>query len=255
MYSLVMVGDEEVVLDNMAGSFDWEKMGFHLAAAFTDAASALDSLEWNAADLLITDIRMPAMSGLDFAQAVLEKNPETLVVFLTAYKDFEYAHRGIDIGVFSYLLKPVTYHDIQELCEKAKNTLDSRMPTAVKNTAAYFSGKRPTGDALMESAKAYVEKHYMESLTLSEIASHVYLSEYYFCRYFKKNMGINFVDYLNKVRIEHAQTLLRETNLKTSEICARVGYISLKYFHRKFKALTGITPKEYRGVILSSRIL
>ena len=87
----------------------------------------------------------------------------------------------------------------------------------------------------------------MNKLTLDDIARHLGVTSYYFCRMFKKETGINFANYLTEVRINQAKKLLRETRLSNRQICEKVGINSTIYFHQLFKNFTSLTPSEYRN--------
>ncbi len=82
------------------------------------------------------------------------------------------------------------------------------------------------------------------------MARAVNMSAFYFCKMFKKVAGINFTDYLSRVRIERAQNLLLNPNLRVSEIAFEVGFQSLTHFNRVFKKITGQSPTDYRGQLL-----
>ncbi len=92
----------------------------------------------------------------------------------------------------------------------------------------------------------YIEENYQKDLSLTDIASMVYVTPNYLSRIFKEEMNINFVDWLNQLRIEKAKALLLETGLKTYEVADKVGYRDYKYFSYIFKKITGYTPKEFK---------
>jgi len=96
-------------------------------------------------------------------------------------------------------------------------------------------------------AKRYIDEHQAEDMTLSQVAKAVNTSTFYFCKLFKKVAGINFTDYVSRVRIEKAKNLLLNPNLRVSEIAYEVGFQSLTHFNRVFKRILGQSPTEYRG--------
>ncbi|WP_238046422.1 PocR ligand-binding domain-containing protein [Enterococcus mundtii] len=98
----------------------------------------------------------------------------------------------------------------------------------------------------INKAIEYINKNLSRNITLDEVANHVYLSHYYFSRLFKKELGISFVNYLNKQRIEQAKELLRQTNLNVQKIAYRIGYTQPSYFCKLFKKETGTTPASFR---------
>jgi AraC-like DNA-binding protein/ligand-binding sensor protein len=96
-------------------------------------------------------------------------------------------------------------------------------------------------------AKQYIAEHQTEELSLDQVAKSVHTSKFYFCKMFKKATGINFTDYLSRVRTERAKNLLLNPNLRVSEIAYEVGFQSLTHFNRVFKRILGESPTEYRG--------
>jgi len=99
-------------------------------------------------------------------------------------------------------------------------------------------------------AKEYIHEHQTEELSLGQVAKAVNTSTFYFCKMFKKITGINFTDYLSRVRIEKSKNLLLNPNLRVSEIAFEVGFQSLTHFNRVFKKILGQSPTEYRAQLL-----
>ncbi len=99
-------------------------------------------------------------------------------------------------------------------------------------------------------AKEYILEHMAEDLSLARVAKAVNTSTFYFCKMFKKATGINFTDYLSRVRIEKAKNLLLNPNLRVSEIAFEVGFQSLTHFNRVFKKILGQSPTQYRAQLL-----
>jgi AraC-like DNA-binding protein len=96
-------------------------------------------------------------------------------------------------------------------------------------------------------AKQFIHEHQGEDLSLGQVAKAVNTSTFYFCKMFKKATGVNFTDYLSRVRIEKAKNLLLNPNLRISEIAYEVGFQSLTHFNRVFKKIVGQSPTEYRS--------
>ncbi len=96
-------------------------------------------------------------------------------------------------------------------------------------------------------AKDFIRQHQTEDLSLGQVAKAVNTSTFYFCKMFKKVTGLNFTDYLSRIRIENAKNLLLNPNLRISEIAYEVGFQSLTHFNRVFKRIVGQSPTEYRG--------
>jgi AraC-like DNA-binding protein/ligand-binding sensor protein len=101
-------------------------------------------------------------------------------------------------------------------------------------------------------AKEYIQEHQTENLRLGHVAKACNTSTFYFCKMFKKVTGINFTDYLSRVRIEKSKNLLLNPNLRVSEIAFEVGFQSLTHFNRVFKKILGQSPTEYRAQLLGT---
>jgi len=99
---------------------------------------------------------------------------------------------------------------------------------------------------VIKRAKEFIIEHQTEELSLGQVARAVNTSTFYFCKIFKKFTGINFTDFLSRVRIERAKNLLLNPNLRVSEIAFEVGFQSLTHFNRVFKRILGQSPTEYR---------
>jgi AraC-like DNA-binding protein/ligand-binding sensor protein len=104
---------------------------------------------------------------------------------------------------------------------------------------------------VIAKARAYIAEHQTEDLSLGQVAKAVNMSSYYFCKMFKKVCGINFTDYVARVRIEKSKNLLLNPNLRVSEIAFEVGFQSLTHFNRVFKKILGQSPTDYRAQLLA----
>ena len=104
---------------------------------------------------------------------------------------------------------------------------------------------------VIKKARDYIQEHQGEKLSLGQVARAVNMSTFYFCKTFKKVTGINFTDYLSRVRIEKSKNLLLNPNLRVSEIAFEVGFQSLTHFNRVFKKILGQSPTEYRSQLMA----
>jgi AraC-like DNA-binding protein len=100
---------------------------------------------------------------------------------------------------------------------------------------------------MITRAKQFIQEHHTEDLSLGMVSRAVNTSTFYFCKMFKKATGINFTDYLSRIRIEKAKNLLLNPNLRISEVAYQVGFQSLTHFNRIFKKLAGQSPTQYRA--------
>jgi AraC-like DNA-binding protein len=109
------------------------------------------------------------------------------------------------------------------------------------------------GDSrIVRRAKDYIADHKFDAIKLEQIARALNVSPFHFCRRFKLETGLTFVEYLSRVRIEQAELLLHNKNLRVSEIAYDVGFQSLTHFNRTFRKLVGSSPTEYRSRVWRS---
>lgn len=124
MYNLFLIDDEDEVREGMMSRTDWARFGFRPAGAFGNGKDALEALETAPPDLIITDVCMPYMDGLELAAVVAERYRDVKVVILTGYEDFDYAQRAIRSKVHDYLLKPINFRELSALLNKLRRELD-----------------------------------------------------------------------------------------------------------------------------------
>ena len=111
---------------------------------------------------------------------------------------------------------------------------------------AILQDRRQAEKKPVRAAKQYIQQHYMQPISLEEVADFVGFNASYFSTLFKKESGKNFLEYLSEVRMNRAKELLRQTNLTVANICSQVGYNDLKHFTQSFKKATGLKPNEFR---------
>ena len=124
MYKMIIVDDENGVRDILSDFINNNDLGFEVAVSFSGAKRALEYLETNNVDLILSDIKMPQMSGIEFIEIVSEKYPGMRKVLVSGYSEFEYVKAAIKFDVDNYLLKPIDYDEIVEVLTKIKNKLD-----------------------------------------------------------------------------------------------------------------------------------
>ena len=126
MYSLVIVEDEFTTRRALVNMVHWNELGLCVDGEFADGQELLDDLKRNTPDVILTDIRMTRVSGIDIARLVAEQNLPIQVVFLSAYKDFSYAQEAVEYNVAHYLLKPIELAKLREVFRKLKEMLDKQ---------------------------------------------------------------------------------------------------------------------------------
>lgn len=123
MYQVIIADDEAKIRSGLANLFPWNQLGFEIAAVCSNGKEALDFAMENPVDLVLSDIRMPIMDGLELSRLLLPKKPVKMV-FFSGYQDFNYARQAMKNGVSDYLLKPVKYEDLSDCLTRIRETLD-----------------------------------------------------------------------------------------------------------------------------------
>lgn len=238
MYRLVIVDDEKKILDGIAEIFPWNNIGFQVVGRFTSARAALAYLEQEQVDVVMTDISMPDMNGLELTES-LKQYPDLLVVLFSSYHDYEYMRAAIKLDTADYLLKPISYEELLACFEHVKETLDKRLPVKEEKPGTYY-------EEIISRVDEYLQKNYQKG-SLTEAAEAVGLSPNYLSKIYKEKSGIGFGESLNRIRMEKAGEMLMNPDYKSYEIAFYVGYDNPKNFARAFKAYFHVSPREYRN--------
>jgi Response regulator containing CheY-like receiver domain and AraC-type DNA-binding domain len=209
-----------------------------------EAANGCEALEWlktQMADVVITDIRMKDMNGIELLKRLKEQYPSMPVVIVSGYGDFEYAKDAIKYEVTDYLLKPVDRVELNQVIEKLRKRLQPAAP-------AHSSAEPAEGEErqIIRKVKDIIASRLDQDISLQYLADQVHLNHRYLSALFKTESGQNLSDYVTACRMDKAKSLLRTTQLKIQDIARSCGYPNSKYFMSVFKQVVGSTPSEYR---------
>lgn len=256
MIKTIFVDDEDIIREGICSFIDWTSLGLELAGQASNGQEALRLLDKLKPKILITDVKMPRMDGLELLRQAKELIPDCIVIIISSYDEFQYAQQALNHGAFAYLLKPIDTDHLTELLKEAVSRLekqDSQEQLLIKakrllGKAADSKSTETSGlSAAVYHAKRYIEKHYQESdLRLEDVADFVYMNPSYFSTVFNREMKVSFGNYLTQIRMEKAIELLRNTSLKIYEVAEQAGYQNVSWFTVAFKKYTGKNPGEYR---------
>lgn len=123
MLNVLLVDDEKLERVLIRKGYNWEENGFNIVGEAASGEDALEYINYHNVDIVITDINMPGMDGLQFTEKLLQKNPKCRVVIVTGFREFEYARKAIKLGVDEFLLKPVNIKEISEVMTKIKTEI------------------------------------------------------------------------------------------------------------------------------------
>ncbi|MDR2648121.1 MAG: response regulator [Clostridiales bacterium] len=217
MYTVALVDDEKWALIDNLHIFPFEKYNFKVVGQFTSSTQALARLPVIEPDLLIADIRMPSISGLDLIHFLKASLPNLSSVLLSGYAEFTCAQEALRQGVFEYCLKPLDTDKAEAVLKRVVDRLNSSddLPESIE----YSSGNKYFSMLLR-----HVNIHIYDKLVLEELAKEFYLNPTYCGQLFKSATGKTFPQYLRDARLTRACELLSRTKMPVSEIARRVGY-------------------------------
>ncbi len=130
MYKLLLVDDEAIIRDGIRTMIDWPGLGITLTAICPDALSALDSMLDDMPDILMTDVRMPGINGLELIERAVLLHPQLQTLILSGYDEFDYARQAIKFGVREYLLKPCSREEMESALGRVCRAVDAQRADA-----------------------------------------------------------------------------------------------------------------------------
>lgn len=249
--TIVIAEDEPKTRKGISGTLEqWfgDRVRIH---AFADGLDALSFLQVHPVHLLITDIRMPGMTGLSLIDSVRQRRPDMSAIIISGYAEFEYAREALELKVCSYLLKPLLKDKLIEAAEKALKDEENRnrlhmLEQIADEEIARLGGSRLSLSAPLNAIFRFIEENYDRPIGLKEAAAAVHMNPSYVSAMFKEQTGLTFSEYLTRYRIQKAKEYLLATGLSVNEISEKVGYLTAKYFIKVFREQERISPGEFR---------
>ena len=124
MYKVLLVDDEALIREAIGENIPWGELGFELVASCENGREAMEAIRAKKPDLVLTDICMPYVDGIELAKYIYENCPDTRTIIISGYDEFEYAKQAVRYQVMEYILKPITPSELTEVLLKAKGQLE-----------------------------------------------------------------------------------------------------------------------------------
>lgn len=235
MYRVMIIDDEKAVRSIIKKLTDWDALHAVVAGEAESGIEAINIIDDVQPDVALVDIRMPFMDGITFIEYIRTIYPDLKIIVISAYQDFEYARKCIELGVSRYLLKPISRKELAE---------------ALSDTLGKIEEKR--GEENVEEHRisvntyiSFIKENYSDpQINLTYMARKFGFNSAYFSRKFKERTGQNFVDYLTAYRMEMACELAREGK-KMYQAAEEVGIPDAGYFGKCFKKHKNMPYTEY----------
>ena len=272
MYRVLLADDEQIERMALARRLMRRFGDILQISEATNGKEAVQLYEKEHSQIIIMDISMPELNGVEAAEKIRSMDEDCIIVFLTAYDEFSYAKRAIVIRALDYLLKPCDEEELTAVMEEAMRLTDKAVENK-KNPTGNGAGmteaekeaeKRreqwpwnPDAEApkdpetermnqVAEKIRTYIRENYMNEISMQDAARQFNYSDAYFCKLFKQCFDQNFTTYLTNFRINEAKRLLKDRNISVKDAGMKVGYYDSNYFAKVFKRVTGMIPSEYR---------
>lgn len=251
MLKVLVVEDEEMIRKGIVLAVDWAALDCVVVGEAANGVQALEAVERYDPSLIITDLKMPVMDGLEMLRQLRERGNNAFVIILTAYDSFAYAQTALRLGAVDFLLKPFHDGELEQAVTRLKQRMDRAGQGGEKGPAPLPLPELKKGDKskYVLEAMAYIGEHYHEpNIGVAAIAQHLGISEGHLSHTFKKETDYTLLNYLTRYRVHRAMELLRDCRLKVYEVAEQVGYRDIAYFYATFKKLVGMSPSEYQDV-------
>lgn len=245
MKQILIVDDEILIADSLKEMLSRVMAGKAQVRACYSGAEALDIMKEQRIDVLMTDINMPDLSGLELHNRIMTLQPNCRVIYLTGYSEFEYARQALDQHAFAYVLKGEGDETIIQTVHRALTEVCSTKET-VAPAAMMPEQQEPVRLPWIPALIKYIEDHIAQDLSLQQLADYMHFHPVYLSRAFKETTGMTVGDYITSVRLERAKTLLSGSRIPLREVALKTGFTSTNYFCRWFHKETHMTPKAYR---------
>lgn len=247
MYNLVLVEDDYQIRTGLSNFFPWNQLGFKLMHSFSNGKTAFEYIVENKnIDVVLTDIRMPLMDGLELADKINSFNHDIVVIILTAFPDFEYAQKAIKFNVRNYIIKTSNYDEIVNAFQNIKKSLDDKLIRSISLPSLKVGNVEPDKE-LIGKIINFINDN-IEAASLQNVADKFNMNPNYLSHYFREHTGVNFSDYTFEVKMKLAIRYLNDPKMSIMTIGEILGYSNDKNFSRAFKSFYHVSPANYRKI-------
>lgn len=245
---ILLVEDNPYERESLKSLIDFSEMGFERCIEACDGEEALRQINSNKPDIVVMDICMPKLGGLETMRRMTSLKEPPCVIVISGHSEFHYAQQAIKLGAVDYLLKPYPAQELKSAIERAKGEIKSRRSTKeIGEKANDKLGLCVPNNLIVKKAIEFINTNYQKDIRLKDVADCVYVTPSYLSSLFKQETGLNMKQYLNKVRVQCACDLLQDPGVKVYEIAMLVGFQDDKYFFSVFKKFMRTTPLNYRN--------
>ena len=252
MRTVLIVEDEKAIRAGLLAMVAAAPVKVETALACRNGVEALDILQSRAVDIMITDIRMPKMDGIELVRRAGALPSPPLILVVSGYSDFDYAVDVFRHGVRDYLLKPIERERLFALLVSLEDELcavrlEKKKSCAMERLAGLLA-EDPESIPLrkIQDAVLFAEAYFRSDINMAVASNHVSMNYSQFSALFKAYTGSSFPDHLRNLRLIESRRLLAETSLSLSRVAEMSGFKDEKHFSKRFKQEIGVSPGDFR---------
>lgn len=254
MYRVVVIEDEEAIRKGIIMSIDFSALNCILIGEASNGVEGIKLIQEKKPDIVIIDVTMPLMSGIEMIEQTLEYNYTSIII--SGYDEFSYAKKAIKLGVCDYLMKPIDKEELNNVIQSIVSSFDlsSKISGLLKekNQIEHIQLLETLNkeDHLVDKIMEYINLHYSEKIFLSDIADVLNYSESLLSKRFRRVTQMTFNEYLNRFRIQKSIEYMKKGTYGLTGISDICGFSDYKYFSTVFKKYTGYTPSQFTNMIV-----
>lgn len=251
MYSVAIAGKDRQDAINLERAVKWRNVGCHVSCICRDGDDAWSKLRQIQPDILVTEVSLPDMNGLELIRKKNEMLLPTQVVIVTEQADFHCAKRAVELEVTGYLLKPIVHEEMHSALFRAIRRLENRR----QQGGFFFMGEGTLEYKLAEinalalnypmpvrQALLYIERNLYEQISLTGLCDYLGLTPPHVSRIFKQEVGVGYAVYVSMRKMSEARKLLNVPGNKPGQVAELLGYHNYSYFYQVFKKQFGTGP-------------
>ncbi|QIK57837.1 response regulator [Erysipelothrix sp. HDW6A] len=255
MFRALIVEDEVMTRQGLIMTTPWQDYDVEIIGEASNGKEGYDLALKLQPDIIITDIKMPLMDGLEMIEALSDKENFVFII-LSAFSEFQYAKKALQLGAVDYLLKPFTDSDLEEAIDSAKKQVEtmkilkeqSKVSRAdlISTVNRYLSKSDRSKHENIQKVLSFIHDNYSDDISVTTASDYLQVSESYLNRLFRQETSYSFHEYLTVYRMKVACDLLTDPSIKIYEVANAVGYKDQRYFSIVFKKYLGMTPNHFK---------
>lgn len=255
MVSLLVADDTPIIRSTIAQVVRREAGAITQVYEAANGVEAVELARRRRPEIVLMDIRMPGLDGLQASAVIRAELPRTRLIILSAYDEFPYVQKALKLGAVDYLLKPIRPARLvailsevcADVCAEQEQLAAGLAEADHTEAGALAVAEAQSAPAPIQQALDYIRQHHQRpDISLNDVAAAVNLSPSHLAHLLRERAGVSYKQQLTALRIEAARHLLRTTDLTVSAVGEAVGYQNATNFYRLFQREVGMTPAEFR---------